>query len=268
MIYEVLVVSLMVSVAYAARGEKSEHVDKVAVRKGIKALEKALDDDNEPMIASNIRELVRAVPEEDLKMVGIDLNAWTLRVGTATYVDGDIYDITLTPFWPSIRGYAHIIHNPGAKTSGIGYLRGETSATKKSAKASFFRRDKVPRSMTKLVAYGEGGMTVNGIEETPDPCRLLKHEWDDILEASDGADRQTFVVLTNNYYCPSYLRQKVGDNFRELNVQIGYASDGTEVDILVGSEFKGKKLTPDDDRHKPNVWFASNRGGEDVNSDL
>lgn len=211
----------------------------------------------------DVRNLVRNMLKENLKVMGIDLSTWTLRVGTATYYEGDFMDISQAPFWPRLKTHAHILHNAGDTQTGVGYLKGETIITKETALHSMFRVSEVPDTLTKVLAHGSGEINTNNAEETQETCGKLKSDWDNIITSTaEHADKQTFIVLTSDLYCPTELRELIGKYFRELTLETAYANDGTPIDIIADSIVKhDDKPGKPKQKPKPKNWFQEDLSG-------
>lgn len=235
----VVLAALAIVVSQNAKANITENEKSLDYKKAIeliKDLNESAKLEDQPSFMKNLRNLVKMLPKENLKIMGIDLNTWTLRVGTATYYEGDFMDITLAPFWPRLKTHAHILHNSGNIQLGIGYIRGETIITKEKAVHSIFRSSKILDTLTKVIAYGEGEINSNGAVETKEACEKLEAQWDDLFyNVGSKADEQTFVVITADLYCPTVVRKMVGDFYKELTLETAYANDGTPIDIIANS---------------------------------
>lgn len=210
-----------------------EDIDYAQIESMAQELSKAAKAGDYQLTMRTVRDIVKGMPAENVKLLGIDVNAWTLKIGKATYLDGVFTDITLTPFWPSMRNYAHILHNPKEHVDGVGYVRGSMHMTRETAVHSMFRQKDVPDVATKVIAYGKGDINVDGLQPTTQPCNRLEEEWEDIVdERGEQMDSKTMLVLTSEYYCPEKLRDLVGGMYREVELTSGYANDGTPVDIV------------------------------------
>lgn len=228
-----LVLCLALVIVLAVNTEAGEYdLPYSELRERYNELGEALKSESYPDTLKALRNLVNAFPKENVKMVGIDIKSWSVRIGTATYLHGDFSDITFTPFWVDVKNYAHILHNPGEHIHGIGYISGDLHMTKESAKLGF-RTAVVPDVATKVYAFGSGNIDTTKAMATETTCQNLHDQWNNMLrEYGPHFDNKTFVTLTDDLYCPTELQKLAGSYYRDVSLTKGYANDGTPVDII------------------------------------
>lgn len=181
-------------------------------------------------IAKAVRAIIRSMPDENVKFMGIDLKNWSLKFGTATYLDGSMYEITVTPFWPKVKDYAHVFHAKGDFQSGIGYIKGSHHITHENAVWTKTRSlVKVPEVATKVIVFGSGTIDTADVKEEAKRCNKLKSDWPKIIQAGRKMDNQTLLALTEDYYCPDILKQYAKHLYREVTVDAAYAHDATPI---------------------------------------
>lgn len=95
------------------------------------------------------------------------------------------------------------------------------------------RAASTPSMATRVIVAGKGEVDTTDVEETPATCNKLENRWDELMEdIEDDFNTRTFIALTADMYCPTELKKKVGSLYREVEVESGYADDGTPVDVL------------------------------------
>uniref|UniRef100_A0AAT9JAK4 Protein p30 n=1 Tax=Phalaenopsis equestris Jingman-related virus TaxID=2937974 RepID=A0AAT9JAK4_9FLAV len=215
-------------------------IDWDAVSTAISKCQSASSTKDSSALQKCTRDLVRTLPKEKIYALMLDWKHASVAAGVLTYVDGNIFSLSLLPYYDRIKNDEHLLYNVDdvSDFEGLALITNKNSISAYQSNTKYFihrKRFSLPEGVVRM--YFPGTQTSTDLKSTESQCAKFSRLKDDIISDYEDVNSDGLMVIGQDLFCLQELNT-VADYVWLIEVGETYDHYGNKLHYVVKAERK------------------------------